>query len=310
MTFSFPETWTLRDLGIYSSDFGANLALSVGHADGFLGSGSSTQTCTDWTREQPARCTTNWYLPAVGVEISVGQPGWSSTDGNSWSAAAAIAGTTVPGAASLTIDSMPARFIKSISNAIPLAGETIPGADEVLWWGIPAPLPSQRTVYIVAALTGPDPATTEAQVKAFVESIRFDRRPVLLPTEPAQVELARRAALDRFFTTYLSGADDEHNHSLDCFPRTVGVAKQTTITQTLNTAPMTRSLPVTCEIVSFDPNPMQGWTIVVRQDWAAGSDYPAGSAGMTCTTEADGTSSGCMYGLAPYPHVGKSKYKG
>jgi hypothetical protein len=310
MTFTYPETWTLRDLGSYTSDFSGNLPLQVAHADGFLGNGSSGQTCTDWTREEPAQCTTTWNLPAAGVEISIGQPGWTSTDGSSWSAAAALAGATVPGAESLTIDSMPARFIKNTSNVVPLGGETIPGADEVLWWGIPAPLPSQRTVYIVAALTGPDLAATEAEVTAFVESIRFDRRPVLLPTETPLLEAARQAVLDQFFASYLSAADDEHNHSLDCFPKVVGVAKQASITQTLNTAPMTQPLPVTCEIVSVDPNAMQGWTIVARQDWAAGADYPAGSAGMTCTTQADGTNSACYYGMTYYPHVGKSKHKG
>ena len=77
---------------------------------------------------------------------------------------------------------------------------------------------------------------------------------------------------------------------------------------------MRQSLPVSCQLVSFDANDMHGWTIFLRQTWVAGTDYPAGAMGMTCDTLPDGQYDRCAFGDAKsslsYPHVGKSKHKG
>ena len=76
------------------------------------------------------------------------------------------------------------------------------------------------------------------------------------------------------------------------------------------------ALPVTCTTVSMDPNAMQGWSVVLKETWVAGPDYPAGELNIRYHTMADGTDSGCSFDSPGgkdsigFPHVGKSKYGG
>jgi hypothetical protein len=86
-----------------------------------------------------------------------------------------------------------------------------------------------------------------------------------------------------FFDAETQYANDEHNHNFDCFPRIPGASQRATITQTLNSAPMTKPLDVTCTTVSVDwIDGMDGWTIKLRQTWAIGE------CDMTSTTTAAG----------------------
>jgi hypothetical protein len=312
ITFEYPAAWNFTDLGVYGAGGTMDTVASAAHALGFLGTGSATQTCSIGTQTAPAKCTTAWTLPEGSIEIRIGRPSWYPDNGVTyiWNQRTAISGPEIPGAQALTIDSLPARFARSNSDVVPYSSETVPGATAVLWWGLPLPLPSQEAFTIVAAMSGSDTTRLEAQAEAMVESIRFDREPTVLPTDAPGLEAARQAALENFFALQAKYSDDEHNHAYDCFPRAVGVSNQAMIIQTLNMNPMTQPLPVTCTTVSFDANPMQGWTIVLRQTWLAGADYAAGEAEATCTTLADGSPQDCSFGVFPYPHVGPSKYPG
>lgn len=320
ITFDYPAAWKLVDEGPAPSDPNDPLIYDKVHeAMGFVGSGSATQKCTAWVQGSWATCATTWSLPDNSVVLRFGQASWIPVTGEdtyTWTVQQAVYGPEIPGAQRLTIDGMPVRFASNASDVVPHSSETVPGATEVLWWGVPSPMPSQFAFSIVAAIKGPNTAELEAQARAVVESIHFVPEPHMLPTDPTALADARSRALIQYFATSTQLSDGEHNHSLDCFPRTPGESQQASITQTLNTAPMTKPLPVTCTTVSIEPNEMQGWTIILKQTWAAGPDYPAGEMGVNSYTLDNGEPLGGSYLGSPkgsgieYPHVGPSKYKG
>jgi hypothetical protein len=317
LTFDYPAAWTLTDrdpaassLDSFSPTLGSPVAM------GFIGTGSAQQECSQkGTASRMSTCTTTWSLPdgTIVLRFGVSPVLAISTDpAYIWTSREAIAGSDIPGAEALTIDGIPARFAKNDSDVVPYSAEKVPGATEVLWWGLPRPLPRQGAYTIVAAINGPNEAELEAQAKALVESIHFVPEPTMLPTDPAALAQARQPALLKYFDTMATYADDEHNHSYDCFPRTVGASRQANIIQSLNANPMTKPLPVTCTTVSMEPNAMQGWTVVLKQTWLAGPDYPAGELDVHSYTMTDGMSLGTSFGpiTTVYPHQGKSKYKG
>jgi hypothetical protein len=313
LTFDYPSAWTLSAPDVGS--FGAATPTGNAPALGFLGNGSATQDCPPWTQggPQPA-CTTTWNLPEGSIVIRFGLTpiGAPST----WNGYQALSGADIPGATKLTIDGLPARFARSSSGVVPYSSETIPGATEILWWGVTVQAYNWQGYTIVAAIRSSHPAELEARAQAVIESIRYLTRPTLLPTDPTALEQARLAALLNYFADVTKFSDDEHNHAYDCFPRTAGGSSQATITQTLNTAPMTEPLAVTCTTVSIEPNAMQGWTIKLTQTWAAGPGYPAGECDVTSYTTADGSAASTSFGpsdksnFQTYPNVGPSKYKG
>jgi hypothetical protein len=318
-SFDYPASWNLVGSGAGPSDF------MMGRAMGFVGSGSASQNCTTWSNTTPAKCTTTWSLTdgsivmrfAEVMSMPVGLKWSADSPAYTWTATDAIDGRVIPGAENLTVRGLPARFTTSSTNIPPYGGEAIPGATEILWWGIPEPYQYSSGYSITAAIRGPDTAVLEAQAKALVASIQFAYQPPLLPTDPTALAQVRQQAFTTFLADELLMSNDESNHSLDCFPRTIGLSNQASITQTLNTAPMTKPLPVTCTTESVEANAMQGWTIVLKQTWVAGSDYPAGEVDFTSYTTADGQPISGSYGPMSklkagqwYPHVGPSKYKG
>jgi hypothetical protein len=233
-----------------------------------------------------------------------------------WTGFQALGGPDIPGAEALTVDGYPARFAKNTSDVVPYSTETVPGATEVLWWGLTKPSQDWFGYSITAAISGPNAAELEAEARALVASIRYDNKPPSLPTDPTALAQARQPALLAFFASMTKYGDDEHKHAYDCFPRTIGTSQQASILEPPNQSPMTQPLPVTCTTVSMDPNAMQGWTVVLKETWVAGPDYPAGESNITCTTMVDGSENGCSFGVsksktwAGFPHVGPSKYKG
>ena len=320
LTFDYPATWILanNEPALDSLDGlppTGNLA-----ALGFLGTGTATQNCPAWKQGSPiATCTTTWTLPEGSIVIRFTQASMiSGTDPTYiWNGYQALSGPDIPGATKLTIDGMPARFAKSTSDVVPDRSETIPGATEVLWWGIPVQVQNWLGYSIVAAIKGPNVSELEVEANALIDSIHFGQEPSMLPTDQTALAAARQSALLKYFATMTQYADDEHNHAYDCFPRTEGASNQATIIQTLNQAPMTKPLTVTCTTVSIEPNAMQGWTVQLTQTWEAGPGYSAGECDVTSYTMTDGSASSTSFGpstksgpMTGYPNVGPSKYKG
>ena len=315
LTFDYPAAWKLVNKAPNLNSLATSAPTGNLSALGFLGTGSATQDCPAWQQGGPTPpCTTTWTLPEGSIVIRFGQTpmGGAST----WNGYQALGGPDIPGATKLTIDEMPVRFAKSTSGVVPYSSETIPGATEILWWGVPVQSLNWTGYTIVAAIKGSNEAELEAWAQAVIESIHYATQPTLLPSDPTALELARQAALLKYFADVTKYSDDEHNHAYDCFPRTVGASQQATITQTLNTAPMTKPLDVTCTTVSIEPNAMQGWTVELTQTWAAGPGYPPGECDVTSYTAADGSSQSSSFGpsdksnFQSYPNVGPSKYKG
>jgi hypothetical protein len=320
LTFDYPATWTLANSqpSLDSLDGlppTGNLA-----ALGFLGTGTATQNCPVWKQGGPvAICTSTWTLPEGSIVIRFAPPAlFAGTDPTyTWSGYQALSGPDIPGATKLTIDGMPVRFAKSTSDLVPYGSETIPGATEVLWWGLPVQQQNWLGYSIVAVIKGPNASELEAQAKALIESIHYVKEPSMLPTDSTLLAAARQSALLKYFATMTQFADDEHNHAYDCFPRTEGASNQATIIQTLNQAPMTKPLAVTCTTVSIEPNAMQGWTVQLTQTWDAGPGYSAGECDVTSYTTTDGSTTSTSFGsssksgpMTGYPNVGPSKYKG
>ena len=319
ITFDYPTDWALVDKtkGQPQMMPATEDPIELGYA----GTGSATQTCTAWTQQSAPKCTTTWSLPDDSIVLRFSSAPWVAMGVGSvqytWTGYQAIYGPEIPGADKLTIDNLPVRFAMNTSDAVPYSTETVPGATEVLWWGLPGPQPAQTAYSIVAAIRGTDTAQLEAEARAVVESLHFVPEPTVLPADPAALAEARQNALDNFFLQSNKYADDEHNHAYDCFPRTPGASNNANIIQTLNTSPMTKPLAVTCTTASIEPDAMQGWTIILKQTWAAGSDYSAGEVDLNEYVMGDGSPLGGSFNVdknnptqGMYPHVGPSKYKG
>jgi len=316
LTFDYPAAWTVNELGTSSPVSPTQDLVAMG----FVGNGSGQQTCTPWSSTSLAKCMTTWSLPegSIVLRFAVSPMFANPTTGPSyiWTGFQALDGPDIPGAEALTIDGYPARFAKNTSDVVPYSTETVPGATEVLWWGLTKPALDWFGYSITAAISGPNAAELEAEARALVASIRYDNKPPSLPTDPTALAQARQPALLTYLADMTKTGDDERKHAYDCFPRTIGTSQQASILEPPNQSPMTQPLPVTCTTVSMDPNAMQGWTVVLKETWVAGPDYPAGELNITCTTMVDGTESGCSFDFLGgkdsigFPHVGKSKYPG
>jgi hypothetical protein len=241
---------------------------------GFVGNGSASEECAPNPPTLFYSCSTSWSLAAgtIVIRIEVSPREHNSPAAGSWTALQAVEGPDLPGAQATTIDGLPARFSKNASDVIPYSTETIPGATEVLWWGLTSQQQFTFGYSIVAGIRGPNLAALEAQAKALVAGIRYIPETSMLPTDPAAFDQARQSALERALADQKQDADSEHDHAWDCFPTTVGASQKATITQTPNSNPLTRPLPVTCTVESMVPTVMQGWTLTLSQTWEAGSD--------------------------------------
>jgi hypothetical protein len=230
-----------------------------------------------------------------------------------WTGYDALKGLEIPGAEKLTLAGYPARFSLSRSSSVPNSSEVVPNADEVLWWVIPLPFTYATGLSIAAAIRAPGTAELEARARSVVESIAYDHTPKLLPTDADEIAgLAPEAIGAVFARAQAQFAAVGQKHALDCFPHQAGASRQASITETLNTAPMSQPLPVTCTTAAFEANAMRGWTLVLEQTWAAGSDYPAGEMDWIIYAAADGMPMSGSAGehLDMYPHVGASRSGG
>lgn len=318
LTFDYPAAWTLVDNGTSTSSYVSPTEDPA--AMGFVGNGSGRQTCTPWSSTSLATCVTTWSLPegSIVLRFAVSPMFASPTTGPSyiWTGHQALDGPDIPGAEAMIIDGYPARFAKNTSDVIPYSTETVPGATEVLWWGLTKPYADWFGYSVAAAIKGPNTTELEAEARALVASIRYVNKPPSLPTDPTALAQARQPALLTYLADMTKSGDDEHKHAYDCFPRTIGVSQPANILEPPNQAPMTKPLAVTCTTVSMDPNAMQGWSVVLKETWVAGPDYPAGELNIRCNTMADGTAGGCSFDSPGgkdsigFPHVGKSKYPG
>lgn len=296
LSFDYPASWTLTDRDIFQATNGLSSASNEGMPAvfGFVGNGSAQESCVPGGAQAMPQCSTTWGLAdntiVMRFEVAI-TPHMSrekSPPTYAWTGQEANDGVTIPGAQNLTLDNLPARFVRSATNAVPFRAETVPGATAVLWWGIPSQSTLQFGWTIVAAIRGPNTAELESQAEALVASIHFVSAAQVLPTDPADLERAREAALAHFYAEDKRLANDEHVHELDCFSVIVGEARQANITQTLATNPLTKPLPVTCIVESAVPSAMQGWIVTLSQSWEAGSDYPAGKVSYRVVLRADG----------------------
>jgi hypothetical protein len=325
LAFDYPASWTLTDRDIFQATNGLSSASNLEGEPavfGFVGNGSAQESCVPGGARSMSECSTTWGLVdntiVLRFEVAVtAHMSWEKSPPTYvWTGEEANDGVMIPGAQNLTVDNLPARFVRNATNTVPFRAETVPGATAVLWWGLPSQSTLQFGWTIVAAIRGPNTAELEKQAEALVASIHFISDVQVLPSDPADLERAREAALAHFYAEDKRLANDEHVHELDCFSAIVGEARQANITQTLATNPLTKPLPVTCIVESAVPSAMQGWIVTLSQSWKAGTDYPAGKVSYRAVLGPDGQAEG--WGLlnsdksAPYlyPNQGGSKYPG
>lgn len=309
LAFDYPADWTL----VENPNRGANWPTSIGDpvAFGFVGTGSGQQQkCTTNPSTGRESCTTTWSLSEGTIVLRfAAAPMGMPLDHlpYAWTGYQALQGPEIPGAEPVNIDGFPARFATNASDVVPYSTETVLGATEIMWWGLPKPVQLAEGYIIVAAIRGPNAAELEAQARALVASIQYVPEPMMLPTDPAALAQARQPALLKFFSGLPIDGSAAYKDSWDCFPRAVGVSQQANIIAFPDQNPLTRPLSVTCTTVSMDPDPMQGWTVTLRQSWRAGPDYPAGQLDTVCRAAPDGMAHGCSYGfdknrITTYPH--------
>jgi hypothetical protein len=330
LSFDYPTDWTVTDRNITAATSGLNsFSETQGNPSvfGFVGNGATSEECVPNPPVKTYACTTTWSLAAgtVALRFEIA-PRLPLGPNSGWTGQRAVHGPDIPGAETLMIDGLPARFAKSTTDVIPYSSETsaggtteetIPGATEVLWWGLTSQQQVQFGYSIVAGIRGPNVAALEAQAKALVAGIHYVPETAMLPTDPTALDQVRQAALETALADQKKSlaTSKDFNHAWDCFPTVVGESRKATITQTPTTGPLTQPLPVTCTVESMVPTVMQGWTLTLSQSWDAGSDYPAGKADEIEQMTGDGQmiwewgSSGTLVPPA-YPHQGRSNYPG
>lgn len=320
LSFDYPADWTVTDMNIAAATAGLSV-VSATQGDpsvfGFVGNSSANEDCVPAPPSHVYACTTNWSLEAgtIALRFEVSPQIIGPRLAYLWTGREAVDGPEIPGAETLMIDGLPARFAKSTTDAVPYSSETVPGASEVLWWGLTSQQQFSFGYSIVAGIAGPNVAALEAQAKALVASIHYVPEPIMLPTDPVAFDQARQAALEADLAQQKGmSSNKDYGHAWDCFPTVVGASRKATITTTPSTGPLTKPLLVTCTVESMVPTVMQGWTLTLSQSWDAGPGYPAGKAYEVEVLNGQGQVwewgwSGTNASSA-YPHQGHSNYPG
>ncbi|MGD0121164.1 MAG: hypothetical protein ABSC46_01235 [Candidatus Limnocylindrales bacterium] len=249
---------------------------------GYVGTTTPATSCTDPVGlagggEKAGICTSIWSLGPGDVVVRFQKGDITGQNILQDLPGAGVTATVVGG--------VPAWFSRTSGTAIAelpmpdgIGGsiESAAGAETILVWELPGNetretgMNTRDNFRIVAAVRGPSAGALEAEVRALVDSIKYDPPVVPLPADPAV-----RAALGQ---TVLASALGQLGPGLpkgsDCFPRDAG-SKSAMLSVAPDGPRLTKPLPVVCS-VAIEPNIMETWTITLTVTWEAAADRSAG----------------------------------